>query len=81
MTGKVSHGLAAGLPRCFDERCEVKSSCLFWLDRHNPKAKSTIKTLRQISEFHSVPCAVSQEYFGDDWLSGGLPKDLNGSKP
>ena len=43
-------------PRCRDERCEVKSSCLLYLDRDNPNARVTAHTLRQNWESHKIPC-------------------------
>lgn len=54
-------------PRCNDEICEVKSTCILYLDRDNPKAKVRAGTLRQNWESHKIPCRARQDYFGVIW--------------
>lgn len=51
-------------PRCRDERCEVKDTCRLYLDRNNPKARVTAKTLRQNWESYKIPCLFHQNFFG-----------------
>ena len=51
-------------PRCNDERCDVRGGCFLWLDRNNPLARASAKTLRKNWESHRIPCEVNQQLFG-----------------
>lgn len=52
-------------PRCKDERCQVRYTCLLYLDRDNPSARVRAnKTLRKNWESHNLPCEFHQQYFG-----------------